>query len=351
MIEAIGKLIEEPEKRKMYLVFALKMVLTAILTDFIYKKIVGPYILLEPLSGDFYAEIFHFVISGTALIVMLLYFVSGIVLFNILSIFINFVIGVLCSKKLDTPLKDSTYVRLTLSWTQAIKIEAKGNIFSRGKDFESFYNMIIQYRKKSFKKAMEQFKHSLINEIIQLYAVFALMYYVVLDFKAMPFLDIIITVAGVALLLFYIALHNFTRFIDLNENGLYAAVRMLKADEIISELLAKSYLTSNKPEHLRGSSPCALIVSTIAGDILIDYYLSDHLIDGRIEGRMINQRDKMQCVAFIIINCLSAKIHKDVIRDNNIYILEYSSEKNLRTEIMTILNDKRQLPISDIANP
>ena len=336
MIEFIGNLIEVPEKRKMYFVFAIKMVLSVTLADFLYRNIISDYHILTPFSGSSYSDFYQYLVSGTAIVALFLHFVSSIALFMLLPALFNPLINLLeTKKKKGTPLKDAFFVRLILRWSFAVKFDTKGETIYRGRDFEGFYTMICEYRKKSAKRDLSDFKHSLINEFIKIYAAFMAIYFTILDFQS-PLLDVVIIVSAAVLLLFYIALHNFTLFMDLNENGLFAIAKMLKAEEAVNEILEQIYFKGQNPEKSY-LSPLGMHVFTAYGKVLIDFYASDLPLTTKAFTRLNKIKGQDDLSAIIIINCLNAEIADVSISQDDIHILPFRSEKKLQPQLRSLL--------------
>jgi len=276
MFEKIEELIEAPEKRKKYLVFAVKTILSCILASFLYSKFIASYVLLDVISATFWNELYVFLISGRILLVLLLFLVSRIVLFDVAAVLItsitNLLIGLLKADKEN--LQHPSLVGILLTWTHAIKIDKQNNKVSRGKEFDDFYNVIKSYRKKTSKEEVEHFKALLINQVMHLYYVFVAIYYLILDLPSNTFLNILIISAGIMLFWFYMIIHIITQMLDANENNLFILMRMLNADKITEEFLDR-YSIPYLYQERTSLSPYARFVSEDDNQIAIDYILSE----------------------------------------------------------------------------
>jgi|GEM_PF-5362913 len=276
MFEKIEELIEAPEKRKKYLVFGIKTILSCILASFLYSKFIASYVLLDVLSATFWNELYTFLISGRILLVLLLFLVSRVVLFDVAAVLItsimNLLIGLLKADKEN--LQHPGLVGILLTWTHAIKIDKQSNKIYRGKEFDDFYNVIKIYRKKTSKEEVEHFKTLLINQVMHLYYIFVAIYYLILDFPSNTFLNILIISAGIMLFWFYLIIHIITQMLDANENNLFILMRMLNADKITEEFLDRYTIPYNYQEQT-SLSPYARFVSEGNKQIAIDYILSE----------------------------------------------------------------------------
>lgn len=342
MIEALGKLIEEPEKRKMYLVFAIKMIFSGMLTSYLYNKFVGKYFLLNPLSDTFYTDLYNFVFSGRILIVFLLFICSSVALFIILTKIISSLIRLVYRERMGKKeLKDATLVRIVLNLTGAVKIDRKKNTIGRGKDFDSFYEMMALYRKKSFKKAIKNFKNSLMTEIMHLYFIFVILYYTIMDFSPNKFLNAMIISAGIVLLYFHVTLQSLTRFLDVNENELLRMIQMLKAEEYVGEILEQNYisLAATEKSYL---SPFAKTIETVNDKIYIDFYAGHIPITIDMEEKMIKTKEKHGWSDILIINCSEFRKDAAEYSNSNVSVISSKNKKTIEAKIRKLVFERQE---------
>lgn len=340
MIETLGKLIEEPERRKMYFVFIIKMIFSGVLTSYLYKRFISNYILLKPLSENFYEDLYNFIFTGHILIVFFLFIASSVTLFVVLSSIISLLIGIVYRERLDKKeLKDATLVRFILNWTGAVKIDIKSNKVHRGKDFDNFYDMMVQYRKKSFKKAIKSFKNSLINEIMHLYFIFVALFYTIINFPANKFINVLIIVAGLVLLYFHVTLQSLTRFFDVNENNLMLLLRMLKAEEIVNEVIEENNITLTDTEKSY-LSPCAKTIEFNSRKIYIDFYAGQRPITLDMKERMCKTKEKHGWSKIFIVNCQMAFVEDTNLSHSDIVIIDYNNDKAIGKKLSALIFEK-----------
>ena len=337
MFEKIEELIEAPEKRKKYLVFAVKTILSCILASFLYSRFVSSYVLLDVLSATFWSELYAFLISGRILLVLLLFLVSRVVLFDIAAVLItsitNLLIGLLKADKEN--LQHPGLVGMLLTWTHAIKIDKQSNKVDRGKEFDDFYNVIKIYRKKTSKEEVEHFKTLLINQVMHLYYVFVAIYYLILDLPSNTFLNILIISAGIMLFWFYLIIHIITQMLDANENNLFILMRMLNADKITEEFLERYSIPYRYLEQA-GLSPYARFVSEGNKQIAIDYILSEKPFPVNYIHNLPTTIDRKGWRHVILISTqkpspAAAKLLKE--NSEKITVIVYDSKKTLHNKL------------------
>ncbi|OJX52258.1 MAG: hypothetical protein BGO88_17045 [Flavobacterium sp. 38-13] len=320
MIEIIDNLIKVPEERKKYLVFTIKILLTLIFADFLYRFLIGEYTLLVPFSDGFYQDLYKYLLSGKSLIALFLYFVSYICLFIVLPIIITFGLDLFKFKKGHSVTKDMRYMRKVLEMTNIAKYSFDGKII-KGRDFDTFYDLLLKMRKRTVQQAISDFKHSLINEFIQLYVSFILIYFFIFNFQNLP-LSLIIIALGLLLIIFYYAINIFHSFMQ--DEELHLIVRYIKAKDIVYKFISKRNLTVIRPDFLPESSEATLVI-TKEKKLLIDYYQP---ITSKQMHEFEKIKEKHKIDILLLINCTNDRT--EIRSQNQIISLPFTTTKKIK---------------------
>lgn len=237
MIEILKELVEEPEKREYYILFGLRIIFSVILSSFFFNYFISEYALLEITNGIFWKELYFFIISGRVLLVVFFFLISYILLFEIISPIISFLINKFSRwfGPTKSNFEDMSFARLIFVILGAIKIENKK--IKRGPAFDNFYDFIKLNRKFSAKEEIEYLNNTLIIEVIELYFVFSLLYYYVLDLSNNTKLNILIIIIGLILIIIYYSIYFIAQMLEASESHLYNSMRMLRADQIVEDFM------------------------------------------------------------------------------------------------------------------
>ncbi|WP_330442638.1 hypothetical protein [Flavobacterium sp. C4GT6] len=334
MFEIITELIEEPEKKIKYLVFGLRTTMSIVLASFLYSTFISSYILLDIFNSSFWFDFYAFIIEGRLLLAVFLFLISRVILFDLVS-------GIIISPLVDYIIKyfvpnmssrhDEWIIRWPLIAVGAIKYN--GNKIIKGKDFDYFYKIIKEYRKKAAKEEIEYYKNMLITRVIHLYYAFLLIYYYILDTPSNYFLNIIIIISGVILGLFYYTIHFLTQMLEENENQLYNSMRMLKSDKIVEDFIEYYNIPANSNENESiSATPYARYVYEQDNLIVVDYLTFDNSISAKHIDKLPKLMKNKNWQHLLLISTQkpgpsATKFLKDY--SDKITLIVFSSEKTL----------------------
>lgn len=177
LIDLFKILLAEPGKLKRAGLILCKLILSLIVTHWLYSWIVGPYSIIDILDFRLWVDC---VISGRLLLALVFFGLSDFVLWNVLSPFtampLTFVSGKLSIDKINGDPLTPIFHRFRL----IEKVKSTGKIRA-GKNTKEFFDFVSLMTLKETKDALTTLKNSFVSSLWHTYIVFVLVYFIYID--------------------------------------------------------------------------------------------------------------------------------------------------------------------------
>lgn len=237
-LDLLTILIEKPEKQWKFGIFIIKVILNLIFTSTVYTWIFGSYDIINLLD---YQSWYGFIISGRVLICILLFFVSQIILFSLLSMIstqpLHWAASKIEIKQLSRT--DEYIIKWILKKAKFFNIDKNGKTFLPAKNTEQFHDFVLLFKNKQHRAELSSLKASLLNDILHTYFVFVLEYYFLLDIPKSTILNIIIIIGLVLLPLGYLGVHFVFEFMSKSANEFSMHIDRFKLEKNLYKELGK----------------------------------------------------------------------------------------------------------------
>lgn len=175
--EILETLFKSPQKLKKAILMSIKLLLSAITASWVYMKILGTYSIIKLTDLNQWAE---FLITGRAIICLILLWVCHEVLFGLLNslsfiVFEFFYRRILKVRGLYKAI--GWFITRSIKSLNALEIDRKSGEVHLLQNSEELYASIKFIQSKKGKAAISDFRHSYLNEIGHTFIVFTLLYF------------------------------------------------------------------------------------------------------------------------------------------------------------------------------
>ncbi|MBY0485669.1 MAG: hypothetical protein K2P85_00525 [Flavobacteriaceae bacterium] len=338
MIDLLKELVDKPEKAKKYIINLIEFIMLSIVTSKLYIHFFGNYVPILIGDKNFLHDIFDFVISGTILIVIFIFFglkylaleyIEGAILF-----ITHLIINNLAPK--SSKFEDNKLIRTLFAFFKVIEQPTENLKFPiPGKNFNIVYQLIKTNEKESIKLEMNVFKQSFILEIYNLYCLFIITYFFILNIESNIFFNILIILGWFLLTFFLLVIQFVYEFIDRNFSDLVFGFKLIN-----QIYLTNNYITQNK---------ITLILSlekTYSHLKIINFnnkvIAIEHFTGNRLANEFVNPQDSFKTGKSILITSVKLPIFiiDNLNKIQNLTILEYkNNDKEFLSELeKTIIN-------------
>lgn len=240
MFEVFKILIEAPEKLRKFGIFFIKQMLNTIFAAKLYVLWIGKFDLINIKDFSAWSEYF---LSGRVLICILIYFISEIFLFQILSSITDGLMRLfywLAVKKVTfgRTRDEKDYVMKVLSWFHLVSINDKTKKIEAGKNTNEFYDFVEVFNQKDSKKEISSIKNSLVQDIVHTFFIFVFLYYSFIDIKPCnKAINAIIGAGCIIIPLLYVGASVLLDFLQKNSKDLIFGIQGLKFEKLIYDTL------------------------------------------------------------------------------------------------------------------
>ncbi len=165
--------IEEPEKITKAALRVINTILLLIIAEWLYRQFFGHYQLMN--LGEF-RDWTEFVLSGRIVMVIACYMLARHVVEPVIQVFVYlFVVRYTGSRK---PVKfDNREISFFLRLFDVVKTEKDSKIPKPGKNIDVLYNLAKVFKEAESVEEANSLKDSLVNNVLNLYAVFLVVYF------------------------------------------------------------------------------------------------------------------------------------------------------------------------------
>lgn len=240
MVELFKILIETPEKLRKVGIFLIKQTLNVIFAAKLYTLWIGKFDIINIKDFAAWSEYF---LSGRVLICVLMYFVSEIFLFQILSGITDGLMRLfywLAVKKFTfgRTRDEKDYVLKVLSWFHLVSINEKTKKVEAGKNTNEFYEFVEAFNQKDSKQEITSIKNSLVQDLVHTFFVFVFLYYSFINIKPCnKSINTIIGAGCIILPLLYTGASVLLDFLHKNSKDLLFGIQGLKFEKLIYDTL------------------------------------------------------------------------------------------------------------------
>lgn len=202
--EIFKMLLNEPEKIKANIISVIKLFLTLVFAEWLYRYFIGLYHLINFLS---LTEWIEFILKGRVFVCILTFCVSYILLFYLLPMISALPFWMLAkAMKLPNGLdkNDSGVIRWVLRTFQLLDINEKEGRLVVMKNTDILRDIVRAFSEKESKKEARLLKDTLMSEIGHTYFVFCVLYFLIFkSFSSVHYLNTIVITGFVLIVLFY----------------------------------------------------------------------------------------------------------------------------------------------------
>lgn len=222
--EIIKLLADEPEKIEKAIFRAIKVVFSIIIAERLFRFIAGPYLFLEL---DSYTDWLHFILSGRLLICLFFYFIGSYIIIP----FIHFLGNLLTHlvTKIEVKLDTGDFRRI-FKLLDIVRYHGKHEVPIPGKNISLLYDLSEAMSDEGAKEEIDSLKDTFIGNVLNVYSVFLLVYFMFTEsvFRS-PLLDWLVVAGYLAAVLLYAVLHGFFEYMQANYQLLISSLSFVKA--------------------------------------------------------------------------------------------------------------------------
>lgn len=334
--ELVKILADEPEKIVKALIKGIRIVFSIIIASFLYKLIIGDYKLI-PLTN--YELLAQFVISGRVLICLLLFFISEYFVIEILELIAFAPIWFLRRKKL----MQITDVEITplLRFFGVIKIKNDHSLPIPGNNIDLLKNFVEQMDDDTTKEEAADLKNSIIENVWQLYFIFTVIYFVIIDKVSLPHqLTTIILTILLFVFMLAVGIQAFFDYLSDHHIEIFRSLSFIKTNAVIEGCFADFNIHLQQASRRSGMSKTQVFFRNGKEYVLTKKMYGEKLYADQIQ-TFVSRRAKPNRV-FIVV------VHTDFIDEtadlrleqfNNLIMIEYTDDDNLKAQLTnTLLN-------------
>lgn len=215
MKDILISLLEEPSKIKKIFLNLVEIILVSVITSTLYIEYFGAYDLILPTDENFLSELYEFVISGRAILVIFLYLFAKYMTAIMLIIFPLSILGFI-SNRFHKKLPKNKVIFMTAIMAGAMKIillNLKTSEVHKGPKFKEYYKRLQVYTKFKIERELSDWKNSFISDVFLLYSVFVYVYFFVLELKTPWALDFTIIAVLIIFICIFTLVHIYVSFV------------------------------------------------------------------------------------------------------------------------------------------
>ncbi len=225
---------EEPEKATKAGIRIISTILLLIIAEWLYRQFFGNYHLMN--LGEFrdWAE---FILSGRIAVVIACYLIARYVIQSLLveSLLLG-IIQFLCTRKFAK--LDGNEIKSLLNFLNIVKTSEDKEIPKPGKHIDVLYEAAESFKKPEDVAAYTQMKHSLLNDILNFYALFLVVYFIFIRQQLHHNIFTGIVIAGfVFLTTAYIIINNIIEYGKKHHGEILQGIDVIKSHNLISTTL------------------------------------------------------------------------------------------------------------------
>lgn len=329
MFDFAKMLVEEPAKRRQFIFFVLKFILSAIVTSKFYSLIYGEYELINFTIPEFWNELYNFILSGNSVVVFFIYLVCHFLLFDVFasipSLILNSISKGLFSNKAD--LKDNDFIRFLLKKLSVITFDNKTKKPGIGENFEEFYSLLNLYQNQETKQEVRSFRNSFMNETLHVYFVFVLIYFCFLELEKSGLFTIVLIIGLVINIFSYLILYFFIQFFNSNGKEIIFGLHLLSIENSIVEFLNDNRILFTENEKPLRNKLSKFIVFNDT-EFVIDIYLDRIPITKSILERYVQQAIKKNIKRIVLVSDKKSSIQAKKNMKNNKIKIDFIYFKN-----------------------
>ncbi|TWI83271.1 hypothetical protein IQ13_1379 [Lacibacter cauensis] len=236
--ELLKILADEPEKISKIFIRLFKIILSILLTDFLYRYLFHSTPFFDIRLSNNWISFFE---QGKLFVYLFLYFVCEIFLFHVFSPISSFIPELLSKIKFAKVEKQE--LNLILKITGVIKYDETIKKIMPGKNFSLFHSIVDIFSNQESKEQIIDLKGSFIENIWQLYTASLFIFFLTGAYIYWPNEIYVYFFIGLGLLiLFYYIIHNAIEYFIKNEPQLSFSAAKLRAQKIVYDALAKHFI-------------------------------------------------------------------------------------------------------------
>lgn len=253
MFEIFKELLERPEKTKRYFLFLVHWVFVGILTSEVYVSFFGAYDILLFSDTNFWKQVYFFIFSGKAMLVLFLLFGMHYIIDFCLTLI--FILLDFCFNRLLLQTKVNVakriYVKQILKVFKVLEKDQVTNSTLPGVYFAKANRILESNSKESLLDDIGSTRHSLLMEIFGTLLLFSLVYFFVFSEGHFVFsVLIVVTLCVVTLLVLFFSFMS--AFIQQYYDVFADIMRLQKQVQVVDAFLANhaiQVLMDNKYNH------------------------------------------------------------------------------------------------------
>lgn len=327
MIEIFKALIEKPEDLKRHVIYLLKIIISVIIATRIYAYLFGAF---EPiLIGDknFWKDVYVFFTSGKVLIVAAIFFFAKYFILELVSAVTFLLISLspkLFSAKIN-PVEDASFFRFIFKHLGILKFQKERDKMPQpGKNFHSATDFVNSVNKNDLQDAALEIRNTSIFELFNLYFVFSLVYFFILNDFQNNAITIAIVICFIVLVCFLISIEYVFNIIELSYENFSKSLRLIKQIHITEEFIKNNGFILPDKESLAKNLPYINEVK-----IINDLFYIAHYSGGKRVLQWLSNLEKENANRKILLitnepinKGISAQFNKDLVK-----VIRFKNEK------------------------
>ena len=231
MVEIFTILSEQPEKIKKVIINILKVLITILFAQYLYRAILGSFVVLKYSDID---GVLNFFLSGKILICVLFYLIAEFILFAVLAAIYELFHIIITTIQNKMKAQDHL-IEAILSTFNVISIEKSKNRIVPGQNFKDAYQFLFLFADA---KSKEELNESFISQSRQLYLPFVVVYFIMLEpLLHNMVLNISILLGMLVVIILEIIVENLFIYIEKNHKYFIQTFNIIAIDKIVTELL------------------------------------------------------------------------------------------------------------------
>lgn len=237
--------VEEPEKLTKVGLRVINTLFLLIVAEWLYRQFFGPYSLMNLTD---YKDWVGFILNGGLLVTIACFLIARYFIEPIPALILYLiVVKFLCPMKLFKI--DKSDIPGYLQFFDILKID-KGNKIPRpGKNIDILYKIAGSFKNEEDVEGYNELKYSLLNNVLNLYAFFVLVYFFFLKQHFYNKVFIWILIAGfVSIILLYVIVNNLIEFMQKEHEEILTGLDVIKNHHLVYDTLEKLYIRPYKAD-------------------------------------------------------------------------------------------------------
>lgn len=341
MVELLKLLIEQPESKNKAWLLIIRTILNLIFASNLYVYFIGKYVLIDFSN---YTDWHNFIIGGNVLFCILLYFISDLILFQMINQIVDLLLWLLSLLfKGDLKLTNEEQIRgyiKPFSWINLIKYDISQQKIVATDKTAILFEIIQILNNEEGKSQLNSLKTSFANNIIHtcVVSLFILIFCVDIPTKG-SFVLGVLTSGMLLLILFYVLIEYFIRLYHLNGNSVQFALKKCLDEKAARDAFKEMGVVIEKDPNIE-SDQFNEYFRLNDNEFTLTFSFVSNPVKKLTLGTYLEFIDSYNKKIFLITNSANVELDYQLASNENIKIVSYVDQNILQMKLNSFFLNK-----------